>query len=389
MLLYWILGIMVLQQMNSLEATKFKGDACLSKGSRGICKEWGECPVIKTLIEGGEYKKSEVVSCGLGIKEELICCPVIDNGHQEGEDGSTVQNTNRFEGSNSSPKPNATNERPAVRACQRLEKGLIASNVSMDPDVKRGDFPHVVVIGYKRFDADDKNPYKMICSGSLIDKRFVLTAAHCLQGDDVPVVVRLGVVNFSDPEEMSTAVEMKIKKIYMHPQYTSSLVYNDIAILELEHEVETNEYIYPICLYTNEEDPDTNTQLWVSGWRNFNKYFENPYILRKVPMYTWPLEKCNEIYKEYGLTRRIKEGIKGTQLCAQNKEQEISDVCVRESGGPLNLIKDETYRNYRLVGIVSAGFDCYARMPGLYTKVAAFLDFIESIVWPNGGRLIK
>lgn len=44
------------------------------------------------------------------------------------------------------------------------------------------------------------------------------------------------------------------------------MVYNDIAILELESDVEYNEYIYPTCLYTNEQDPEPSVKLWVTGW---------------------------------------------------------------------------------------------------------------------------
>lgn len=49
------------------------------------------------------------------------------------------------------------------------------------------------------------------------------------------------------------------------------------------------------------------------------------------------------------------------------------------------IIVAESYKKYRLVGIVSSGFGCASSTPGLYTRVAAFLDFIEKIVWPNGG----
>ncbi|KAM7350035.1 uncharacterized protein ACRADG_008729 isoform 1-T3 [Cochliomyia hominivorax] len=305
------------------------------------------------------------------------------------EDENALVEDNNSLSSNPTPKPDTSKDRPAVRACRRIESGLtpyLTDHILGGTPAEKGEFPHMVALGYSRIGGDDRPPYDIRCGGTLIDKRFVLTAAHCVaERDNVPVIVRLGVVNFSDPVEMSTAVELRIKETYIHDDYSTRLTYNDIAILELERDVETNENIYPVCLYTNEKDPDTNIRLWVTGWGTYNtttRSFSN--ILLKAPLHTSPLENCNKSFTEYGLNRRIPEGIIRTQFCAEDKDQ-IRDACQGDSGGPLNLIVDESYKNYRLVGVVSSGFGCASSTPGLYTRVAAFLDFIEKIVWPNGG----
>ena len=52
------------------------------------------------------------------------------------------------------------------------------------------------------------------------------------------------------------------------------------------------------------------------------------------------------------------------------------DTCQGDSGGPL-------FRSdpFRLVGIVSWGQGCaVAGYPGVYTRVADFIDFVQSVV---------
>lgn len=59
-----------------------------------------------------------------------------------------------------------------------------------------------------------------------------------------------------------------------------------------------------------------------------------------------------------------------------------NDSCLGDSGGPLQYFADKDSGIATVLGIVSVGFSCATALPSLYTRVAFYLDWIESIVWP-------
>lgn len=76
-------------------------------------------------------------------------------------------------------------------------------------------------------------------------------------------------------------------------------------------------------------------------------------------------------------TTRITE-LRDHQICAGDSEI-ISDTCEADSGGPFTL----TFGNWKsLVGVTSFGPNACNRekLPGVYTRVSSFIDWIEEKV---------
>lgn len=90
-------------------------------------------------------------------------------------------------------------------------------------------------------------------------------------------------------------------------------------------------------------------------------------------------EPCNTVFQSDDTS--FPNGLMPSLLCA-GVLQGGKDTCQGDSGGPLQVIMEQPYCMYNIIGVTSTGKFCgYANSPAVYTKVSAFLDWIESIVW--------
>ncbi|XP_043462246.1 trypsin-7-like [Leptopilina heterotoma] len=199
------------------------------------------------------------------------------------------------------------------------------------------------------------------CGAVIIDKLWLITAAHCVQELQSGYTVRLGT-----SQKYYGGEEHKIDKVIRYREKYSrrdDTGYNDdIALIKLDRPIEMKETKSAIPLAKIDDDLSTGSQIQISGFGVTNENGIGSTVLRTAFVPVVEEDECKKIYSLDPLSDRV--------FCAGYMETGGVDSCFGDSGGPAVL-------NGKLIGIVMGGDGC-ARpgYPGIYTKISAFYDWI-------------
>ena len=224
--------------------------------------------------------------------------------------------------------------------------GVLSPNI--DDDINA---PWLAAVGiYKSEISTDK--LTVICSGSILNNRYIVTAAHCFQAkppnypnpeENIPKIVRIG----GNTIDSRYSIDKKIKDVKKHPKFDFPIYYFDVALIVVEDEIRFTSRISPICLpQTTSSHPGENLSITVQGWgqdpdgKSAKKVAETSYGVRSRSQCDYRFSNAEKIIqgnagkiyqgKVNALMPQLSENI---LFCADTDLSTQTGTCRGDSGG--------------------------------------------------------
>ncbi len=251
---------------------------------------------------------------------------------------------------------------PASRAASPR----IVGGTEADPS----SWPWMVALVYS---GTPSNYSAQFCGGSLIDPKWVVTAAHCIlddYGNQVVFPEDLEVLAGAHDLATGEGERIPVKRIIIHPSFIPFTYDNDIALIELERSAS----VETIPLYEGSEDLSGFDAVTI-GWGNTSPSGMESYPEKRMQV-TLPVVTNTQCNVSYGGT------ISDSMMCAGYLEGG-KDSCQGDSGGPLVV---NINSRWELAGVTSWGEGC-ARPGyyGVYARISAFRSFIRTTMESDPG----
>ncbi|KAJ9575468.1 hypothetical protein L9F63_007673 [Diploptera punctata] len=244
------------------------------------------------------------------------------------------------------------------------------------------EFPHLAAIGFIR-----RFKLHWLCGGTLINERFVLTAAHCLEDNRYraygkAVRVRLGDIDLKSSADDAFAQQIKVLRRITHPDYKYPMTYHDVGLIELEQPAAFNQFVQPACLHTTRDIMPSQAQ--VVGWGLTEKESDaGAKKLNEVTIDILNIERCTVI------TDRIDKSLRDMLLSENLLDESMicagvlaggKDSCSGDSGGPLQINSTREGCRVEVVGIVSFGLGACGAVntPAVYVRVSHYVPWIQN-----------
>ncbi|WP_010521311.1 S1 family serine peptidase [Aquimarina agarivorans] len=246
--------------------------------------------------------------------------------------------------------------------------------------------PTPFIIGGNEIEIEDR-PFQISiqrngrhdCGGSIINKSWVITAAHCVKGFDINDL-RIAVGITEQNQVGFSGQLLEIENVFIHPDYIARTFDNDIALIELSTEIEYNDSVQPIRLINDENQNlnDVGQNAFASGWGwTISGVGLGVDHLMGVGV---PIISNIDAKGQLDISQPGSAELTDNMIATGSLGAQRLGPCHGDSGGPLTVKNDEGV--IHLVGLASwgvAGCIGGSNSPTMYTNVLNYEDWIYGL----------
>ncbi|MEX1363088.1 MAG: trypsin-like serine protease [Nannocystaceae bacterium] len=270
--------------------------------------------------------------------------------------------------------------RRGVSLAASLALGAVACSVEVLPRTANDGVDRIV---NGEDTAIEELPWQVLvsgwCGGSIVNRDWVLTAAHCVTDEDASLEdlgdlwIKAGVT-----DRTAAGQVRHVSEVHVAPGWDGIAWHGaDAALLRLDEPLDFSDAGVHCITLANAEDDEAyagpGEPAVTSGWGSLSEDGGSTDILQSVTLSLVSFEDAQEYYGSL-TDDHIATATEGF------------DSCYGDSGGPLTVDADgQTLQ----VGIVSWGQGCASGAPGMYARVSSFVDWIAEVTGEDAGTLCE
>ncbi|MEZ8878158.1 trypsin-like serine protease [Vibrio lentus] len=248
-------------------------------------------------------------------------------------------------------------------------------------DASVTEFPSMASLFIDRIDYDGVYSTGPYCGATILDPTHILTAAHCIYGNEEGQLFTTVVPQIEDTSQFPNNIVQKarVSEVYYRSDYSNSLsdlLRNDVAILKLESALNIDSINDVVKRPSN-----TNYRIGVNdfvavGHGDTRSGFDGTTLLQKADLNYVDKATCASAFTDGS-------ALTDNQICFVGDRAAsglYGGTCQGDSGGPVYW-KDGA--DYRQVGITSFGPDTCggsATVTSVFTEIHDYEAWIDSVI---------